>query len=214
LQGSLIFLIVVLIALPVAGWWVLSTRNRNAPVAMIPSYTVRKSVLAPQELAYQKVVQQIMGEDSIIFAKVGLAHILDFPGNHPHFRKHWARAQRRSVDFLVCDSALAPVLAIKFDANPARRHKSNREDVLKDCLDAADLPLLIVRPAESYQLEEVNFRIKYALSQQDSTLNDDGSVIHEADLEDLEDDEFSDSLLPKFKRWTSDLWDTAARRLH
>lgn len=211
MQGSLIFLIVVLIALPVVGWWVLSTRNRNAPVAMMPSYTLRKSLLGPQELAYQKVVQQIMGEDAIIFAKVGLAHILDFPGNHPHFRRHWARAQRRSVDFLVCDSALTPVLAIKFDANPGRRHKHHREDVLKDCLDAAELPLLIVRPAESYQLEEMNFRIKYALNPQDSMLNDDGSVIDEADLE---DDEFSDSLLPKFKRWTSDLWDTAARRLH
>ena len=61
---------------------------------------------------------------------------------------------------------------------------------------------MIVQPADGYQLGEVKARIKYALARQDSLLNDDGSVFHEADLE---EDEFSDSMLPKLKRWTSDL---------
>ena len=94
-------------------------------------------MLGPQELAFKEVLQKVVGENSIIFAKVGLAHILEFPGNHPVFRMHWARAQRRSVDFLVCDPDLAPVLAIKFDANPRRRGKNTGEDVLKDSLEVS-----------------------------------------------------------------------------
>ena len=116
-----------------------------------------------------------------------------------------------SVDFLVCDPDRTPVLAIKFDANPGRRGKNTREDVLKDSLGAAELPLLIIRPADSYPLEEIKMRIKYALARQDSLLNDDGSVFHDVDLE---EDEFADSMLPKLKRWTSGLWETASRRLH
>ena len=211
MQGSLIFLIVVLGALLAAGWWVLNRRNKSVPSPVFPPYTVRKTVLGQQELAFKEVLQKVMGEDSIIFAKVGLGHILEFPGNHLEIRMHWARVQRRSVDFLVCDLDQTPVLAIKFDANPGRRGKNTREDVLKDSLGAAELPLLIIRPADGYQLEEVKIRIKYALARQDSLLNDDGSVLHDADLE---DDEFSDSMLPKLKRWTSGLWETASRRLH
>ncbi len=212
MQDSLIFFIVVLVVLLVVGWWVLNTRKNNAPASVLPPYTLRKSVMDSQELAYKKILEQVMGENSIIFAKVGLAHILDFPGNHPDYRVHWARAQRRSVDFLVCDPDLTPVLAVKFDTNPGRRRKNAGGDLLDDSLSAAELPLLIVRPAESYNLVDVKIRIKYALARHDSSLNVDGLVVHEE--ADLEDDEFSDSMLPKLRRWTSDLWETASRRLH
>jgi len=215
LQVSLIFLIITLVALVAAGWWLLNARQSSVPKTILPPYTIRKSLLERHERAYQDILRQVTGDNMIIFAKVNLGYILNYPGNHADFRVHWSRAQRRSVDFLLCDLDLKPRLAIKFDPNPGRRRKNAsknaREDILKDSLDAAELQLLIVKPAESYQLEEVRFRIKYALARQDSMLHDDGLIVHDADLD---DDEFADSIFPKFKRWTSDLWQTAARHLH
>lgn len=178
----------------------------------LPPYRIRKTLLNSNERAYYKALKRVIGGRSLIFPKVCLSQILDAPGQDPGFRSHWQRVQRRGVDFLVCDSTLTPMLAIKLDPN-ARRRRKGKEDVLDDALDAAGLPLLRVRPAEHYDLEEVTYKIRFALANYgtESLLGLDSAV---SGGDNADTDSFLEVHFPKFRQWTSDLWVAASRRTH
>ncbi len=211
MQGLVILLFVVLLSVLAARGWTLLIKvvrggKRNASIT-VPPYTVRQSILTPEERAYLEVLQQVMGDHAIIFPKVSLAQVLEFPGSRRDYRRHWSRVLRRSADLLVCDREFMPVLAVKFDANAGRRRKQS-EDPLVDSLSYADLPLMSVKPAQSYKTEDVTIQVKMALARHDSELSEDGSITREHDID---DEEFEDSRFPRFRRWTSELWAPSRR---
>lgn len=203
MQSLLALLVVVLLALLAARLWVRVRAQRGPAPAAIPEYRLRAPLLAPRERAYLDVLQRVLGEDSIIFPNVSLAHILEFPGGNRAQRVHWFRVQRRSVDLLVCDRGLVPDLAITFSA----RRRGGREDPLVDGLAAVNIPLLRVRPADSYEMRDVAYRIQLARTHRDSQLSENQGVVNDESPGELQDD----SRLSRLRRWTSDLWATATR---
>jgi len=206
MQSLLALLLVVLLALLAAQAWIRMSGRKGAGAVSAPLYTVREPLLPAEERAYLEILQQVLGEESIIFPKVSLAQILMFPGGGREHRIHWSRVQRRSVDFLVCDRELVPWLAIKF--KPGRRSRKHRDDPLADSLDAANIPLLRVKPEKTYKRDDVAYRIKLAMSRHDSELSDQSSVTGEVEVS---DEEFRDSRLSRLRRWTSDLWAATTR---
>ena len=193
------------------GW--LKHRKQYAYLKALPPYSLRKSFLSTRDFAYFNVLKQAVGENAKIFPKVRLPQILNHPGHDPQFRAHWSRVQRRYVDFLVCDSNLKPILAVKFDPNANRKRAHPTDDVLEDALGSAELPLLRVAPASSYDLDEVTYKIKFAMARhqpQDQQPADLAKVVGEDSFVESEN-ELTDTGLLKLKRWTSDLW-MAARR--
>lgn len=181
--------------------------DRQANTDVVPRYELRKPMFNAQELGLYKVLKQIYAQRAFIFPKVRLSEVLQHPGYDQNIRNHWARVQRRSIDFLICDTELTPMLAIKLGAT----RKGPVDDVLEDALTAADLPLLRLRPAEEYQVEEVMNRIKFAIA--GSKLN--SGMYPSASMSGEGQDTFSDSRFPRIKRWTSDLWMSArSKRVH
>lgn len=195
----------------IGGW--LKQRKQYAYLKALPPYTLRKSFLSTREFAYFNVLKQAVGENARIYPKVRLPQILNHPGHDPQYRAHWSRVQRRYVDFLVCDTKLKPILAVKFDPYANRKRGQPKDDVLEDTLGSAELPLLRVAPADSYNLDEVTYKIKFAMARHQSSdglsekrdhSEKDGPVLES-------ENELTDTGLLKLKRWTSDLWMGARR---
>ena len=212
LQISILLLTVVLLAiLGLSGW--IKQRKRYASFGVLPPYRVRKSFLNTQEFAYLNALKQALGDEFQIFPKVRLPQVLGHPGHDPQFRVHWTRVQRRFVDFLVCDSSLKPALAVKFDPSANRRHKSPKEDVLEDALGAAELPLLRVVPANSYDLDEITYKIKFAMARHEPQLGANNQQSKSAGDNSFMNsgNENTDSRFLRLRRWTSDLWMSARR---
>jgi hypothetical protein len=206
MQALAILLLVALLALLAARVWVALKGRHRAAQTVIPPYTAARALLKDEERAYLKVLQQVLGDNSVVFPKVSLGHILEFPGGGQDEVAHWLRVQRRSVDFLVCDRELAPTLAVKL--KPNGRWRRRPQDPLADSLLTANIPLLRVRSAPSYDRDDVAYRVKLALARCDSELGDDGSITKEFDMC---DDDFEDSRLSSLWRWTSELWTTTRR---
>lgn len=210
MQISYFLLIAALCALAAYGLWI-RTRPRIDATDEVPSYKVRQPLLTEQERAYYKILRRTIGDRFVIFPKVRLADMLEHPGTNPKFRLHWLRAQRLSVDLLVVDLCWRPVLVVKFGPSPRRNRV--RQDVLEEALEAADLPLLRVKLLDSYNVDEVTYKVRFAMARHipessgpdgRSKMGDDGPYIEPG---------FVDSGLHMIKRWTSDLW-IAARRTH
>lgn len=193
------------------GW--LKQRKQYAYLKALPPYSLRKSFLSTRDFAYFNVLKQAVDENAQIYPKVRLPQILSHPGHDPQYRAHWSRVQRRYVDFLVCDSNLKPILAVKFDPNANRKRGQPKDDVLEDTLGSAELPLLRVVPADNYDLDEVTYKIKFAMARhqtQEDGYEHRSKVVGEDSFIESEN-ELTDTGLLKLKRWTSDLW-MAARR--
>lgn len=188
-------------------------RKQYASMGVLPPYRARKSFLNTQEFAYYNALKQALGDDFHVYPKVRLPQILSHPGHDPSFRVHWSRVQRRFVDFLICDSSLKPALAVKFDPAANRRHKHPKEDVLEDALGAAELPLLRVMPANNYDLDEITYKIKFAMARHEPQV-DRYSERSKPEGDDSFADsgnENTDSRFLRLRRWTSDLWMSARR---
>lgn len=209
------------IAVAYALW---SKRRKQAFVfGEYPAYGVRETLLNPQEIAYYKTLARAIGDQYVAFPKVRLSDVLEHPGPNPQFRAHWFRVQRRTVDLLVCTLSLKPTLAVKFGSSAKRR--GGRQDVLDDALEAAGLPLIRVKLSDSYDVEEVRYKFKFAMarSSEDSDLQ--GAEPGEAATDRAHDgnsgrprslfaagrDAPAGGGFNKLRRWTSDLW-MAARR--
>ena len=212
MQISILLLTVVLLAiLGLSGW--IKQRKQYASLGVLPPYRVRKSFMNTQEFAYYNALKQALGDEFQVYPKVRLPQILSHPGHDPQFRVHWTRVQRRFVDFLVCDSSLKPALAVKFDPAANRRHKNTKEDVLEDALGAAELPLLRVMPANNYDLDEITYKIKFAMARhepQTTVLPDRSNAGNGAAVSESEN-HGTDSRFLRLRRWTSDLWMSARR---
>lgn len=212
LQISILLLTVVLLAiLGLSGW--IKQRKQYASFGALPPYRVRKAFLNTQEFAYYNALKQALGDDFQVYPKVRVPQILSHPGHDPQFRVHWSRVQRRFVDFLVCDSSLKPALAVKFDPTANRRHKHPKEDILEDALGAAELPLLRVMPANNYDLDEITYKIKFAMARHEPQVNaypERSKTVDDDSFVDSEN-ENTDSRFLRLRRWTSDLW-MASRR--
>lgn len=193
------------------GW--LKQRKQYAYLKALPPYSLRKSFLSTREFAYFNVLKQAVGENAKIYPKVRLPQILNHPGHDPKYRAHWSRVQRRYVDFLVCDGNLTPTLAVKFDPNANRKRSQPKDDVLEDALGSAELPLLRVVPADNYDLDEVTYKIKFAMARHQTQhgMGEEGTMALSDDTILESGNELTDTGLLKLKRWTSDLW-MAARR--
>ena len=209
MQLSILIFTAVLLALMAIGGW-LKQRKQYAYLKALPPYSLRKSFLSTREFAYFNVLKQAVGEQARIYPKVRLPQILNHPGHNPQYRAHWSRVQRRYVDFLVCDAKLKPILAVKFDPHANRKRSQPKDDVLEDTLGAAELPLLRVVPANSYNLDEVTYKIKFAMARHQSSDGFSGDGSENGPVLESEN-EVTDTGLLKLKRWTSDLW-MAARR--
>lgn len=111
---------------------------------------------------------KIVGDKLVVMAQVGMEAVInvkrDAPSNVAFGLRQ--RINSRRIDFLLCDpGTLKPRLAIELDGKGHNSEKQRGQDAIRDkTFAAAGVPLLRVKVAKTYDLQEVAGEIKRALS--------------------------------------------------
>ncbi len=117
-------------------------------------YVVTKGLLSTAERHFFGVLQQALGEDFQIFAKVRLADIIGVEGGLPVGRRKAAfnRICAKHADFVICDPKIFRIIGIVEldDSSHDAAHRRQRDQFMDSALAAASVPILRVRAQRAY----------------------------------------------------------------
>jgi hypothetical protein len=160
---ALIGLILVLL-LAVAA--VVAARRARKPGGAIPAYRQR-NFLSKAERSFFNVLQQAIGRDGLVFAKVRLADLLTpaSVSGGEGWQAALNRIKTRHVDFVLCTPGdLQARLAIELD-DPAQRQarRKERDEFIESVLRSAGLPLLRVPAHRDYVIQQLRAQLSQYL---------------------------------------------------
>ena len=131
-------------------------------------YQLSKFLLSKAERSFYGVLVQAVGSSGIVFSKVRVADVIS--PRKGQSRSDWQRAfnaiSSKHFDFIVCEPTDCSVkLAVELDDSSHGSSKAQkRDDLLNAACQSAGLPLLRVKAARSYVLEELQRQITGAIS--------------------------------------------------
>jgi hypothetical protein len=130
-------------------------------------YVARKTLFSPTEHAFLKSLQQALPEHDI-FGQVRLEELITVKNGLDQRAYTSARNQirNRHVDFIICDRDKSTILcAVELDDASHNREDKQRVDRLKDkALAAAKIPLLRIKPARTYDTEQLRRQLLKAIN--------------------------------------------------
>lgn len=120
-------------------------------------YRRKDCLLSPAERSFFGVLEQTVGAEHRLFAKVRIADIIEVRKGTDSWQRHFNRISAKHIDFLLCDTdSLRPILAIELDDSSHQRGKRiERDSFVDEALAAAGLRLLRVKARAAYNVEEV-----------------------------------------------------------
>lgn len=164
----LIVAVVTLVLLAIAAFLVRLIGQQQTAQTLAGAYEAVPALLTPAERSFFGVLQQAVGSDYQIFAKVRLADIVR-PVRNPS-RSGWQSAFNRiagkHVDFVLCDSSrLGVVAVIELDDRTHNRFERGVRDSLVDsALADAHIPVLRVSARQAYSPAQIRERMQSLLS--------------------------------------------------
>lgn len=140
--------------------FLIKQRQFNRPAVRLP-YQLKQPFFSPAERAQLELLEQAVGSDFHILAKVRLAEVVEvtaIPRRSP-----WYHATNRisaaSFDFLLCDKQhLAPVCAVEIE------DASDANAILEELCQAIGLPLVRLTPRTAGSFDQVRAAIDQALA--------------------------------------------------
>lgn len=131
----------------------MSQPPRSSPTAVDLPYRQREPFLSAAELAFYRVLRDMVRERFLICPKVALIDLFTVarPNENVHY---YNKIFRKNVDFLLLSPAtLKPVMGIKL-VRPAGTASEPREseNFLQDVFTAAGLPLVCVPTSDHYEM--------------------------------------------------------------
>jgi len=112
------------------------------------------SLFTPAEKRFYQVLKEVVPPQYVLFAKVRLLDLFDFPkimnGSDYHHYKN--KVQSKHIDFLICDrEKVAPLLVLELnDSSHLRPDREKRDQMVSAALNNAKLPLLYITAASAY----------------------------------------------------------------
>ncbi len=123
-------------------------------VALRP-FVRRKYLLSVAEKRFFHVLRRVVGEN-LIFAKVRLADLVEADERHLRRKSNFNHIKAKHIDFVVCDAALSPVVAIELDDKSHQRpDRRARDRDVNRILELASLPILRVPVRRSYDEQRI-----------------------------------------------------------
>jgi len=126
----------------------------NPEFAALP-YSKRKYFFSAAERSFYEILRRLVPGHTV-FAKVRLADVVCVSNNASSWQSHFNRIDRKHLDFILCDSDLAPVMAIELDD---RSHDDEdrklRDRFVDQVMASVSLPIVRIRAKRAYNLEEV-----------------------------------------------------------
>jgi hypothetical protein len=146
-----------------------------SPTAAKPLPYKRKDyLLSRAERSFFGVLQQAVGSDYLIFAKIRVADLLWMPKGTQGRQGHFNRIQAKHIDFVLCDrDSVRPLLAIELDdSSHVADHRSSRDAFVNEALRTAGLPLLRIPCKAGYNVNTLTEQLRSAFFQQTNQPSD------------------------------------------
>ena len=153
-QNWLAIVIGIVVLLIVLGMRALGQRER------LP-YTSRGKLLTQSELKFYRTLQEATQGRWTLFAMVRIADLIRVaPGTPKHLSWH-NRISCKHIDFVVCDNdELTPLVGIELDdPSHERPDRQERDRFVNQAFKDAELPLLRIPTADSYDPETLHAQI-------------------------------------------------------
>lgn len=150
--ATTLLIIIVALVLILPRW-------KNRPSTASFPYVAHPVLLSPAEFAFLKVLDHAVDDGHRVFAKVRLADIVKVKSMPD--RSAWARAfnqiSAKHVDYVVCDRNSSQILyAVELDdRSHNRRDRRERDEFVNQAFVSAGIPLVHIRTAGTYTVEEV-----------------------------------------------------------
>jgi hypothetical protein len=149
--------VVVAIVIGAVVLRVLKGRGKAPP--KVCGYRRRGALLTQAELSFFRVLQQAVGDEYTIFAKVRVADVLkpDRRQEKPEWRAALNRITSKHFDFVICEPASTSIYAI-IELND-RSHKDGaraaRDTFLREACESAGLRLIEVEARSGYAVARI-----------------------------------------------------------
>ena len=126
-------------------------------------YRKKRQLVSPAERSFLGVLEQAVGSDHRIFAKVRVSDVIEpRPGLS---RSTWQgavnRIDRKHFDYVLCrPDDLSIVAAVELDdASHDQSHRQRRDRFLATACEAAGLPLVRVATARAYSAADLRAKV-------------------------------------------------------
>jgi len=118
-------------------------------VALRPFFR-RQYLLTVPEKRFYNVLRKVVAPHSVL-AKVRLADLVEAERNHRLWQANFRRICSKHIDFVICDAALSPLIAVELDGSSHQRpDRVARDRDVDRILKIASLPILHVPVRPTY----------------------------------------------------------------
>lgn len=116
----------------------------------------RKFLLTRAEKSFYNILRKIVAPHAVL-AKVRLADLVEADKRHWLWRANFNRVSSKHIDFVICDLALSPIIAVELDDSSHRLpERVARDRDVNRILEIASLPLLRIPVQKAYDEVEIS----------------------------------------------------------
>ena len=188
----IVLLIVVVVAIALA---LFKKKAEKGPVDF--PYQSKDVLCSPAERSFLGVLDNIVGKNYRIFAKVRLADIVDVQKglSTSAWQSAFNRISRKHIDFIVCNANdLSIIGAIELDDKTHRaKGRQERDQFLDKTLETAGVPILRIKAQSTYSIKEISSSLDFAFNISGEVQFEDSQTVDD-DIEisdDKPDDKFT-----------------------
>ena len=193
-MSNLIILILILVAVAIA----LSLLKKKAGKGPLNFPYQSKDVLcSPAERSFLGVLDNIVGKNYKIFAKVRLADIVEVQKglSTSAWQSAFNRISGKHLDFIVCSANdLSIIGAMELDDKTHRsKRRQERDQFLDKTLETAGVPILRIKAQSTYSIKEISSSLDSAFNISGEAQFEDNQTVDD-DIEisdDKPDDKFT-----------------------
>lgn len=118
-------------------------------VALRP-FLRRKYLLTRAEKSFYNILRQVVAPHSV-HPKVRLADLVEADERHLLRKSNFDHIKSKHIDFVICDAALSPIIAVELDdLSHQRPDRVARDRGVNRILEIASLPILRVPVRRTY----------------------------------------------------------------
>jgi predicted nucleic acid-binding protein len=127
----------------------------------------RKYLLSRAEKSFYNVLRKVVAPHAVL-AKVRLADLVESDKRHRLWRANFNRICAKHIDFVVCDAALSPIIAVELDDSSHRLpDRAARDRDVNRILEIASLPILRVAVSRNYDSADLEKQLLLKLGARD-----------------------------------------------
>lgn len=126
-------------------------------IAKFP-YLKKEYLMSEAEKKFFFVLQEILGNDYLIFSKVRMTDLLYLPKmSNSSFYHYFNKIQAKHVDFLICDKEnIKPLLAIELDdSSHLKVDRILRDKLVDKIFESASFSIIHITASASYDKENL-----------------------------------------------------------